>query len=129
MPAHFTLYIKICFKRPLKKKTKIGFQDRISLNAGKKYCSKENILQYFRPILSYHLSLGSIFEWQHVRQVLPYTCPSTCDIYIICPEPWCRGYKTIFVLYSTEHEISIAHKTKLLKNTDFSCFQTLRCCI
>ena len=31
-------YSKTCLKRPLKKKTKIGFQDQLSLNAGQKYC-------------------------------------------------------------------------------------------
>ena len=31
-------YSKTCLKQPLKKKTKIGFQDQLSLNAGKKYC-------------------------------------------------------------------------------------------
>ena len=31
-----------CLKRPLKKKTKIGFQDRLSLNAGQKYCRMEH---------------------------------------------------------------------------------------
>ena len=31
-------YSKTCLKRPLKKKTKIGFSDRLSLNAGQKYC-------------------------------------------------------------------------------------------
>ena len=30
--------VKTCLRRPLKKKTKIGFQDRLSLNAGQKYC-------------------------------------------------------------------------------------------
>ena len=30
----------------LKKKTKIGFQDRLSLNAGQKFC-RMSILQYF----------------------------------------------------------------------------------
>ena len=29
----------------------------------------------------------------------------------------------------TEHEISITIKTNLLKNKDFSCSQTDRCCI
>ena len=29
---------KTCRKRPLKEKTKIGFQDRLSLNADQKYC-------------------------------------------------------------------------------------------
>ena len=32
-----TTYSKTCLKRPLKKKTKIGFQDQLSLNAGQKY--------------------------------------------------------------------------------------------
>ena len=52
-----------CLKRSLKKKTKNGFQDRLSLNAGQKYCRmlKESILQYFRPSLSYHLSLRHFF--------------------------------------------------------------------
>ena len=31
-------YSKTCLKRPLKKKTKIGFQDWLLLNAGQKYC-------------------------------------------------------------------------------------------
>ena len=37
----------------------MGFQGRLSINAGQKYCRmlKESILQYFRPSLSYHLSL------------------------------------------------------------------------
>ena len=52
-------YSKTCLKQPLKKKTKIGFQDRLSLNAGQKYYRmlQESILQYFRPSLSCHLSL------------------------------------------------------------------------
>ena len=33
----YMYYSKTCLKRPLKK-TKIGFQDRLSLNAGQKYC-------------------------------------------------------------------------------------------
>ena len=32
------LYSKTCLKRPLKKKTKIDFQDQLSLSAGQKYC-------------------------------------------------------------------------------------------
>ena len=31
-------YRRTCLKRPFKKNTKIGFQDRLSLNAGQKYC-------------------------------------------------------------------------------------------
>ena len=31
-------YSKTCLKWPLKKKTKIGFRDQLSLNAGPKFC-------------------------------------------------------------------------------------------
>ena len=31
-------YSKTCLKRPLKRRPKIGFQDRLLLNAGQKYC-------------------------------------------------------------------------------------------
>ena len=63
-----------CPKRP-----KIGFHDQLSLNAGQKYCK---MLQYFRPILSYHLSFRSLiclflsgrfrqvfrnFDWQPLK--------------------------------------------------------------
>ena len=56
-------YSQACLKRPLKKKTKIVFQDQLLLNAGQKYCRmlQESILQYFRPALSYHLSLRPLF--------------------------------------------------------------------
>ena len=43
-------------KRPLSKRTKIGFQDQLLLNAGQKYCR----MLYFLPSLSYHLSLRSL---------------------------------------------------------------------
>ena len=32
------IYSKTCLKGPLKKRPKISFQDRLSLNAGQKYC-------------------------------------------------------------------------------------------
>ena len=52
-------YSKICLKRPLKKKTKNWFSRPIC----QKYCRmlQESILQYFRPSLSYHLSLRHLF--------------------------------------------------------------------
>ena len=65
-----TLYTaKTFLKPPLKKKTKIGFQDRLSLNAGQKYC---RMLQgEHSAILSTCIKLPfvinifvlSIFEW------------------------------------------------------------------
>ena len=38
-----------------------------------------------------------------------------------------RSYKTFFILNSTEHEISTAHKTKIPTFKEVSCFQFLRC--
>ena len=57
------IYSKTCVKQPLSKWQKIGFQDQLSLNAGQKYCRmlQGEILQYFRPLLSYHLTLRSLF--------------------------------------------------------------------
>ena len=37
-------YSKTCLNRPLKKKTRIGFQDQLSLNAGQKYCRKHSAI-------------------------------------------------------------------------------------
>ena len=73
--THACLIQYTCLKRPLKKKIKNGFQDRLSLNAGQKYCRmlSRSILQYFRPSLSYHLSsrtLFCLFLTGRLRQVL-----------------------------------------------------------
>ena len=34
----YLIYSKTCFKQPLKRKNKIGFQDRFLFNAGQKFC-------------------------------------------------------------------------------------------
>ena len=63
----YLLYSKTCVKQPLSKRPQTGFQDQLPLNAGQKYCRmlqgehSASILQYFRPSLSYHLSLRSWF--------------------------------------------------------------------
>ena len=62
-------YSKTCLKRPLKKKTKIGFQDQYLLNAGQKYC-RMLLLEHY-AILSTFIKLPfvnkifvlPIFEW------------------------------------------------------------------
>ena len=72
-----TNYSKTCLKWPLKKKTKTWFSrqcDRLSLNAGQTYCRMLQG-QYFRPSLSDHLSLRSLFCLLlsgRIRQVLLY---------------------------------------------------------
>ena len=62
-------YSKTCVKRPLSKRTIIGFQDQLSLNAGQKYC---RMLQGAHPaIFSTFIKLPfvikifvlSIYEW------------------------------------------------------------------
>ena len=56
-------YSKTCVKRPLSKRSQIGFQDQLSLNAGQKYC---RILQrehsaILSTFIKLHLSLRSLF--------------------------------------------------------------------
>ena len=48
----YITYSKTCVKRPLSKRPQIGFQDKLSLNAGQKYC---------RMLQGEHLSLKSLF--------------------------------------------------------------------
>ena len=70
-------YSKTCHKRPLKMKTKIGFQDRLSLNAGQKYCRM--LQREHSAILSTFIKLQfviksfvlSIFGWP-LKTVLLY---------------------------------------------------------
>ena len=60
----YSLYIeKPALSGHSKRRPEISFQDRLSLNAGQKYCRmlQESILQYFWPSLSYHLSLRPLF--------------------------------------------------------------------
>ena len=58
-PLNLIVYSKTCLKRPLKNtKNCLFFQDRLSHNAGQKYCRMlpGSILQYFRPAFIAHLS-------------------------------------------------------------------------
>ena len=63
------MYSRTCHKRPLKKKTKIGFEDRILLNAGQKFCRM--LQREHSAILSTFIKLPfvikifvlTIFEW------------------------------------------------------------------
>ena len=61
--SHMFNTVKLVLSCHSKGRPKIGFQDLLSLNAGQKYCRmlQESILQYFRPSLSYHLSLRPLF--------------------------------------------------------------------
>ena len=62
-------YSKTCLKGPFKKKTKIGFQDRLLLNAGQKYCrmlkgEHSAILSSFIKVpFVIKIFVLSIFEW------------------------------------------------------------------
>ena len=62
-------YSKTCLKWALKKKTKIGFQDRLSLNAGQTYCrmlqgEHSAIFSTFIKLpFVINIFVLSIFEW------------------------------------------------------------------
>ena len=63
------MYSKTCLKQPLKKKTENGFQDRLSLNAGKKYCRilqgehSAILLTCIKSPFVIKIFVLSIFEW------------------------------------------------------------------
>ena len=64
-----------------KEDKKIRFQDRVLLNADQKYCRMHSTRQYFRPSLSYHLPLRTLFCLflsGRLRQVLLY-----CDHWML----------------------------------------------
>ena len=60
---------KTDLKRPLKKKTKNGFQDQLSLNAGQKYCRmlplehSAILLTFIKLPFVIKIFVLSIFEW------------------------------------------------------------------
>ena len=60
---------KACLKLSLKKKTKIGFQDRLPLNAGQKFCKmlqREHsaiLLSFIKLPFFINIFVSSIFEW------------------------------------------------------------------
>ena len=64
---------KTCVKRPLSKRTKIGFQDQISLNAGQKYC--RILLTFMKLPFVIKIFVLSIFSGRFT-QVLLYTLGS-----------------------------------------------------
>ena len=57
-------YSKTCLKRPLKKKTKIGFQDWLLLNASQKYCRIALLSTFIKLQFVIKIFVLSIFEWQ-----------------------------------------------------------------
>ena len=75
------IYSKTCLKRPLKTKTKIGFQDRVLLTAGQKYCrmfqgEHSAILSTFIKLpFAIKTIVLSCFEW------LLKTGFTVCDYY------------------------------------------------
>ena len=62
-------YSKTCLKRPLKKKTKIGFQDRLYLNAAQKYCRMLQgghsaiFMTFIKLPFVIKIFVLSVFEW------------------------------------------------------------------
>ena len=66
MQAYCEVQQNLCKTVTLKKTENWFSRPQLLFNAGQKYCSKGKILQYFRPSLSYHLSLRTLFclcEW------------------------------------------------------------------
>ena len=67
--SNFSTYSKTGLKQPFKKKTKISFQDRFSLNVGRKYCRMLQggysaiPLTFLKLPFVIKIFILSIFEW------------------------------------------------------------------
>ena len=63
------MYSEICVKWPLSKRPKIGFQDKLLLNAGQKYCRMLEgehsaiLLTFIKLSFVIKIFVLSIFEW------------------------------------------------------------------
>ena len=69
-------YSKTCVKRPLSKRPKIGFQGRLSLNAGQKYCRmlplehSAVLLTFIKLAFVIKIFVLSVFEWGFTQVLL-----------------------------------------------------------
>ena len=101
-------YSKTCLKWPLKRRQKIGFQDRLSLNAGQKYCRM--LMQYFPPSLSNHFvflkDLCFVYFWEAILDRFYSTMFSIGDTKLI----W--GNLDLFIKHSKKPEVRILNKAK-----------------
>ena len=89
------IYSKTCVKWPLSKRPKIDFKTNHRLMQVKNIaeCSKGSFLQYFRPSLSYHLSLRSLFCLflsGRLTQVLFTVSDMRNPVFGLCEKEMCR---------------------------------------
>ena len=101
----YSLYSQTRVKWQHSKRPKIGFQDQLLLNAGQKHC-RMLILQYFRPSLSYYLSLTSLFCLflsARFTQVLLYgkAREGNCHRTVLCI-PYLLKYSDTLLSYCTQ---------------------------
>ena len=78
-----TAYSKTCLKRPLKKRPKIGFQDRSSLNAGPNYCRMHSALLLTFIKLPFAIKILAVhsFDCPHETGFIVYPCFAISFLY------------------------------------------------
>ena len=144
---HFASTVKPVLSSHSKKTKKLVFKTEYCLMLVKSIaeCSKGSILQYFRPSLGYHLPLRQLFCLflsGRLRQVLLYFV-ADCSFKFCClfqkPNKALHGPchekpgTKLIKLFSCSTQMSMKFqlliKSKMLNNTDISCFKSHRCCI
>ena len=104
--------VKPVLSRHTNRRRKISFQDRLSLNAGQKYCRmlQESILQYFQPSLSYHLSLRPLFCLflsGGLRQVLLYMDHTVRKlVFVVCVQ---QRHRQAWKSTKSDQELAMIH--------------------
>ena len=78
------MYSKTSLERPLRKNTKIGFQDQLLLNAGQKYCRMLHgehsaiVSTFIKLLFSIKNFILPIFKWP-LKKVFLYTLMNSVD--------------------------------------------------
>ena len=99
-----------------KRRPKLGFQDRLSLNAGQKYCRKHSavLLTFIKPPFVIKTFVLSIFEWLLYTgfTVQLFSCSSIVGIF------------TFISMINTTYESLKARKVFIFKT--FNCYEHLK---
>ena len=99
--------------------TLYGFSVLCHINWVKLVGYKINLLLIFTITCSVATFIGKLSK----------EAPFVCQCQLLMTDPGSKVIKVVFMLNSTEYEISTAHKSKIPTNEEVSCFKSLRCCI
>ena len=136
------IYSKICVKRPLSKRPKIGFQDKLSLNAGQKYCRmlpmehSAILLTFIKLTFVIKIFVLSILEWLFYTGFTVHCLMKNIQGFSYFFDVGVRGLlrvefgeKSIWIIKSWEDLSSLNYWENLISILDrFKRCKSVKCC-